>query len=647
VNRVKDSRQRLEGLDLVGDKGAKLRCQISRAYEEAGDHERAREALGDLWRRVGERPAVEGLGGEAAAEVLLQAGRLTSVLGSAGQVDGAQEAAKNLLSESISIFAEAADEKKVAEAQTELAVCYWREGAFDEARVMLREALTRLSDSDGELRALALIRLAIVERSANRYAAALESLDEAAPLVEASQSDSLKGKFHNEYATSLENFGRAEGRPEKFDQALIEYAASSFHCEQAGHTIHCAIVECNLGFLFYTIGRHEEARLHLERARGLFARLKDVGHVAQVDETRARVLVAEGRFAEAERLARSAARALEAGGQQAELAEALVTRGVALARAGQVAEARLSLSRAVEIAEQAGHTEGAGQAALTLAEELGGGMTARDLCEVFERASGLLSNSQNPATLARLVACTRRMVAALSSSPAALVAPALDGEAGAPAEERWQGFSLKREVLRYEAELIERALRDAGGVVSRASKLLGFSHHQTFVALLNNRHKSLLHARRPIVPRRRSIVRVSAPRRSAHSRADKGARAVTILFVEDNRLVADAIRDTLEFEGWRVEAYPDGASALGVVEGEDHFDLLLLDEDLPGVSGLELARRARSLPHRQATPVVIISANDCRTAARDAGADAFLKKPQDILALVPTITRLLGIRATV
>src|SRR2546423_14102251 len=269
--------------------------------------------MGDLGGRVGERPAVEGLGRDAAAEVLLQAGRLTSVLGSKGKIDGAQEVAKNLLSESASIFAEASDEKKVAEAQTDLAICYWREGAFDEARVILKEALKRLSDSDGELKALALIRLSIVERSANRYAAALEILDEAGPLVEASQSHSLKGKFHNQLATALENFGRAEGRPEKFDQALIEYTASSFHCEQAGHTGHFAIVELNLGFLFYTIGRHEEARLHLERARGLFARLKDVGHVAQVDATRARVLVAAWRFAEAERLARSAPRAPQAG----------------------------------------------------------------------------------------------------------------------------------------------------------------------------------------------------------------------------------------------------------------------------------------------------------------------------------------------
>src|SRR2546423_1147068 len=388
--------------------------------------------MGDLWRRVGERPAVEGLAQEATAEVLLQAGRLTSVLGNAGKIDGAQEAAKNLFSESASMFEESADEKKVAEAQTELAICYWREGALDEARVILKEALKRLSDSDGELKALALIRLSIVERSANRYATALDILDEVAPLVEASQSHSLKEKFYNQRGAALENLGRAEGCPEKFDQALIEYAASGFHSERAGHTSHSAIVENNLGLLFYLIGRYDDAHLHLERSRELFVRLKDVYHVAEGDETRAQVFIAEGKFAEAERLTRSAARALEAGGHQAALTRALTTRGVALARMGQAAEARLSLSRAVETSEQAGDPEGAGHAALTLAEELGDGMTARDLCEVFECAQSLLSNSKNPATLARLVACARQTVAALSSSPAALVAPARDGEAGAP-----------------------------------------------------------------------------------------------------------------------------------------------------------------------------------------------------------------------
>jgi hypothetical protein len=62
-------------------------------------------------------------------------------------------------------------------------------------------------------------------------------------------------------------------------------------------------------------------------------------------------------------------------------------------------------------------------------------------------------------------------------------------------------------VLRYESELIALALRDAEGIVSHAAKLLGFRHHQTFVALLNNRHRELLHARNPIIPRRRSVMR--------------------------------------------------------------------------------------------------------------------------------------------
>ena len=93
-----------------------------------------------------------------------------------------------------------------------------------------------------------------------------------------------------------------------------------------------------------------------------------------------------------------------------------------------------------------------------------------------------------------------------------------EAEAGTP-EERWEGFSLKSEVMRYEAELISRALRDADGVVSRAAKLLGFRHHQTFVALLNNRHKELLGERRPVIPRRRSYMR--RPRRQVIQHAGR------------------------------------------------------------------------------------------------------------------------------
>ena len=93
--------------------------------------------------------------------------------------------------------------------------------------------------------------------------------------------------------------------------------------------------------------------------------------MAQVDDTRARTLLAEGHIAESERLARSAVRVLERGDQQAALAEALTTQGVALARLGNHPRAKALLERAIEAAETTGDLEGAGRAKLSIIEELG------------------------------------------------------------------------------------------------------------------------------------------------------------------------------------------------------------------------------------------------------------------------------------
>jgi tetratricopeptide (TPR) repeat protein len=496
------------GAPASRDEDALRRCALSNSFLKAGDYEGAVEALEGFWRGTRERPATEGLDSRAAGEVLLQAGRLTSALGGARRIEGAQESAKNLISEGAGIFERLGDQARVAEARTDLGVCYWREGAFEEARVVLRAALGGLTREDAEQRALALTRLAIVELSAGYNSTAVELLAEAAPHVEACASDVIKGNFHAERANAFVALADA-GDAEMLDRALVEHTAASFHLEQAGHTRYLANNENNLAILFNRIGRYEEAREHLARARTLHASLKDAVIVAQCDETLARVLVAEGSFEEAERVALSAVRVFEDGDRQALLAEALTTLGVAQSRGGRHEEARRSLARAIEVAEAAGDRAGAGLAALTLTEELGAGLGHAELCEAFERAHGPLSGTRNPDTLSRLTACARRAL----ESFMALQAEG-DDEAGTP-EERWEGFSLKAEVMRYEAELISRALRDADGVVSRAAKLLGFKHHQTFVALLNNRHRELLGERRPVIPRRRSYIR--RPRRQAQA----------------------------------------------------------------------------------------------------------------------------------
>src|SRR3712207_7429442 len=56
-------------------------------------------------------------------------------------------------------------------------------------------------------------------------------------------------------------------RNDYHDRALVEYAAASFHLEQAGHARYQAHVENNLGFFFHMLGRHEEAHEHLDRDR--------------------------------------------------------------------------------------------------------------------------------------------------------------------------------------------------------------------------------------------------------------------------------------------------------------------------------------------------------------------------------------------
>src|ERR1044072_2197931 len=287
---------RIANPNLTRDERAGLRCQLAKELEEAGNYEAARTALGELWSRVGDRPVLDTLTPATAAGVLLRVGVLTGWVGSIKQIEGSQEAAKNLLSESLTMFETLEDESKIAETQMELGHCYWREGGFDEARLLLRNALSHMSDRDDDLKAITLSRLATVEKVTNRLSESLHLLIAAAALFERSQNHTLKGKFHNEYAQVLRKLGEGENQVEDFiDKALIEYAAASHHFEQAGHRRYQACVENNLGFLFSTIGKFNDAHDHLDRAQALMTSLKDSVHLAQVDETRARVFLAEGR----------------------------------------------------------------------------------------------------------------------------------------------------------------------------------------------------------------------------------------------------------------------------------------------------------------------------------------------------------------
>jgi DNA-binding NtrC family response regulator len=408
--------QQLADPGLSHQESVRLRCTLAKEMEEASNYEAARSILENIWRRIGERPDLEGLDRFTAAEVLQRVGALSGWIGSARQIEGSQEIAKDLISESAALFEELHEEEKACEARTNLAICYWREGAFDEARVILNNVLTRLDGKGSTEEIRALINLALIEKVTHRYNDSLSILINAAPLLKSVDNHALKGRFHNQLAGVLKTLGAAERRSDYIDRALVEYAAASFHFGEADNLRYRARVENNLGFLFLTNGRYAEAHEHLDRARRLFVSLKDRGSIAQVDDTRARAFLQEGRAAEAERVVRAAVRTLEEGGEQALLAEALTTWGMALARMEKRQEARATLERAIEAAESAGHSEGAGLAVLTLLEEVSGQLGLEERRALYERADELLTHAQHPGILARLRRAARETLSHTTST---------------------------------------------------------------------------------------------------------------------------------------------------------------------------------------------------------------------------------------
>jgi CheY-like chemotaxis protein len=614
--------------DLSLSERAHLRCLLVKRLQEAGNYEAAREAMGELWQGVGERPHLEGLDQFVTAEVLLRAGALTADIGSCRQVEGAQEAAKNLLSEALLLFENFDKTEGVAEAQIEIAVCYWREGAFNEARIMLQEALTKLGDCESDVKSVAMLRSLLVETSAQRFHDALQIANEAAPLFEESTNDVLKGKFHYGFGMLLRKLGTADCREEYVDQAFIEYAAASFYFEQAGLARYEAFVESNLGFLFCVIGKFAKAHEHLDRAQALFTNLKDKVHLAQVDETRARVLLAEGRVVKAAKIVQGAVQTLENGGEQSLLAEALSTQGIALARLRDFVKAQATLQRAIDVAEQAGDAESAGQATLLMIEQLGARLSNDDLTATVDHAWELLKNTQDMSTLKRLTNCTRRVLSLIHAS------------ARFPGSVDWTNFSVKDEVQRYEAHFIRLALQDSGGKVTQAAQLLGLQGHQNLLCMLDTRHKDLLNARLP-KRLRKSIIRHRDVVGRSRKKPRRKVRTLKILHVEDDEAVAGMVKETLAREGWEVETCAEGTAAMAKITSHTHYDLLLLDYDLPGVNGVQLVQQARRLAHRRAIPIIILSATLDEAAAHMAGADAALRKPEDISAVAETVARLL------
>jgi two-component system response regulator MprA len=120
-----------------------------------------------------------------------------------------------------------------------------------------------------------------------------------------------------------------------------------------------------------------------------------------------------------------------------------------------------------------------------------------------------------------------------------------------------------------------------------------------------------------------------------------------ILVVEDEPAISGFVRRGLIFDGFAVDVIADGRRALAALRDAPP-DLVILDVMLPGIDGLEIARRLRAAEADAggaATPILMLTARDAvpdRVTGLKAGADDYLVKPfayEELLARVEALLR--------
>ncbi len=115
----------------------------------------------------------------------------------------------------------------------------------------------------------------------------------------------------------------------------------------------------------------------------------------------------------------------------------------------------------------------------------------------------------------------------------------------------------------------------------------------------------------------------------------------SVLYVEDNEYNRKIVRQLLSRTSYRLREAADGEAALGMVR-EERPDLILMDVQLPKMSGLDVTRALRADPATADVPIIVVtsfalSGDDQRAMA--AGASAYIAKPyspRELLALIQT-----------
>lgn len=117
-----------------------------------------------------------------------------------------------------------------------------------------------------------------------------------------------------------------------------------------------------------------------------------------------------------------------------------------------------------------------------------------------------------------------------------------------------------------------------------------------------------------------------------------------ILSVDDSSSVRKMIAMTLTGAGYEVSEAEDGNTGLSAAKFKD-YDLILTDQNMPGMDGITLAKSLRALPQYKTTPILMLtteSSEEFKSQGKAAGITGWLVKPFDPQKLVDTVKKVIG-----
>ncbi|MFC0525469.1 response regulator [Pontibacillus salicampi] len=117
-----------------------------------------------------------------------------------------------------------------------------------------------------------------------------------------------------------------------------------------------------------------------------------------------------------------------------------------------------------------------------------------------------------------------------------------------------------------------------------------------------------------------------------------------ILLADDEEVLRMLIVDTLEEEGYEIVEAEDGYEALEWLR-KDTFDLVILDNMMPGKTGIEVARDIQSLPHRDDFDILMLTAKHQQKdidESKQAGIQYYMGKPFSPMKLMEVVEEILN-----